>query len=494
MGAVRVGWALLCCVGLSLGCGQEHEIPAAEAEAALESFRAGLAAPDARLRLDTVRALGLTGSQELQALLRQAMKDPDPAVRYSAALLLLQGGQDDAKAALVQAMTAPDPALRRAAARELIAPATPEALRVEFMLLGLRSDDPQVVRRALEAGVVPLARRGSLDRALMAELVRLVKVSSPEVAAQALQILQSRGRSDLVRAMAAEAREGELAQRRRALRVLVELADPSTKALLEELRGKEQGSLGQDALLGLVALGEISSLEPVRELLKGADEETSLRALRALRHHPAPEVPLLLRSYREDSRLAVRLQVYRSLEEHPRASGKDFKRGLVDEDPRVGAAAMRALLKADPEAVPGVIQELLGQPHHAGAAARSLVSSLSVLRRDGPPHALASLRGTLQKLEPLLRQQLTSEDPSVRSVAAEVLFAREAPMELYREIEPPTVELTYALLRQMAMQPGEEPLEHDGWMEEILRDPGALRSARVMAAAALWRAYLEEGS
>jgi HEAT repeat protein len=441
-----------------------------------------------------VRAIGLTGSQELQALLRRAMGDPDPAVRYSAALLLLQAGQDDAKAALVQAMTSEEPRLRRAAARELIAPATPEALRVEFMTLGLRSHDPEVVRRAIEAGVLPLVQRGSVDRALMAELVRLLGNSSPQVAALALKILQSRGRSDLVRATIEEARAGELAQRRHALRVLVELAEPSARSLFQELRAREAGSLGEDALLGLVALGEVSSLDPVRGLLTGADEDTSLRVLRALRRNPSPEVPRLLRSYREDSRVAVRAQVYRSLAVHPHASGDDFKRGLVDEDPGVGAVAMRGLIQADPQALTLVLGALFAHPDHAGPAARALVSSLAVLRRDGPPSALASLRGTLQKLEPLLRRHLTHEDPSVRSVAAEVLFAREEPMSLYKEIEPPTVELTYALLRQMAMEPGQSPLEHDDWLAQLLGDRGQLRSARVMAAAALWRAYLAEGS
>lgn len=485
----RALWVWLCLAALGSACGGRHEIPAAEAGLALGRFEEGLQAPDPRLRLETVLAMELTGSQELKPRLQGALADPEVAVQAGAALALLRRGDDDVKPRLVGMLTGQDPALRRAVARALISPQTPAPLRAEFVILGLRSADPEVVERALRYG----GDSAASARDLTAELLRLLGSGSPQVAASALRVLVARGRSDLLEEALARAKGGELKERRRALQILIELPSPEAAPLFAALAEGPPGGLREDGLLGVTALGALASPEALREVLKGADEETTLRALRAASRHPAEEIPRLLRSYREDSRLAVRLEVYRGLARHPRAQASDFRRGLTDEDPQVGAEAMEGLLRAAPEEAGGLLAELL-QTGQGPLAARALVSALEALRRDGEEAALERLRAHLAQMAPLLRALLTHAEPEVRGAAAEVLFEGPSPVALYQALDAPAQEVTYALLRRLAARPDEAPLAHEDWLVAILRDPEALLGLRVMAAAALWRAYLADAA
>jgi HEAT repeat protein len=87
---------------------------------------------------------------------------------------------------------------------------------------------------------------------------------------------------------------------------LTEVGEPTLKPALDELVQGPEGKLRQDAALGLASLGELGRLDEVRTLLKGADEETTTRALRHLAANPSRDIYLLLKTSREDSRPGVR--------------------------------------------------------------------------------------------------------------------------------------------------------------------------------------------
>jgi HEAT repeat protein len=474
---------------LCAACGEPHEIPTEDAARVKALFLEGLGSSEPAVRLETVRALGLTGSVELRELLRVASKDPDVAVRHSAAALLFaQTGE--CKPMLVAALTGEDERLRRAAARELIRPDMDPARLQEFVTLALRSRDPVVLERAVRVGVLPRVQgQGQLDREAMTLLLRLVEEGDVVTAGVALQTLKRAGRDDLVADLLQQARKGpSVEERRRAIQVLTEVGEPTLKPALDELVQGPEGKLRQDAALGLASLGELGRLDEVRTLLKGADEETTTRALRHLAANPSRDIYLLLKTSREDSRPGVRAASYAALARHPEAKPADFRRGLTDPDPSVPPVALRALLTSRPGALAETLSALMKDPNEVERGAVGLLSALDSLKRDQEAEHLKALRGQLLRLTPDLVLLLKSPSSPVRAAAAELLFERPDPLGFFEGIESRSPEIVYAVVDRLAQEPNQDPLGPRGWLVEQQGHPLVL--VRILSGAALWRAYL----
>ncbi len=489
-----VVWCLLvCALALVAGCSDPTQLPDAEAQRIARVFEQGLKAPEPVLRADTVRVVGMAASPKMLPLLQMAVKDKHPVVRASAAVHLFPYQPDTTRDFFQQVFAGDEKEVAGLIAREAFSANTIGSLEDSMVGFALRSPTPEVRRRALEFGLIKrmelIKDKARLDRELLPLLSNAVDDELPQLAGKALRAMLDHGRRDRLEEIVHEAkRGGALGDRRRAIRILTYTRDEGLKDELESVVASNEGSLKVDAEVALVAIGQARDLSTLRDALAGADEQTTLAILYALGHAPERDALRIIRPYRADSRVAVRLAAYKALANHPSADVVDFKRGLTDKDAEVAIAAVRGMVTSNPTAMSGSLREVLKNPRNAGRGLQVLISAAHRMEIDGDTDLLARLETQLKNLDEEILALVASEDPTARAAAAGLLFRREDPLAFYNTIEDPSVEATYALLESLARSPNPEaPLAN---LELFARYNNAeLLSLRIISALGTWRAY-----
>lgn len=498
MNAPRARWRrlglLAAFVMLWGACGDSGRISVAEINRIESVYLEGLSSSSVTMRADTVRAIGLTDSEQWAPMFQKALADKSPMVRGAAAVQLMRMGSEKAQGQIVSVLTGGDERAATVIAHEVFSTRSAKAAPADLLSVALRSDVVEVRRRAMRFGLLrPLGLlKGGDKRAASALLARLANLSEdpdPRVAGTALAALVRADRTDLLKEMVRDAGNADdIDDRRRAIRVLAVARLPKTRRALKGMSEAGPDELRREALIALMAQGREVDLDPVRKMLSGADEDTTIHIITALGFSGLTDALRIMRPYREDSRAAVRMATYESMGRHDGAEAVDFKRGLTDEDAGAAIAAVTGMVRADPNSVALSVRAALKNPARAGRVLQVLISAALHFELDGEMKLLSRLETQLRNVEETLKPLLQSESEVARAAAAELIFRRPDPMGLYKTLKEPSVEVTYALLDSLARSPGAEaPLAHLAFFESFNDAP--MLSLRIISATGIWNAY-----
>ncbi len=489
MGQGRRSWrwvGALAGLALLVACSAPAELPPEEAERLRGLFQGGLESPDAYVRAETVRAMGLVRSPQLLDLLKQAGSDESRMVRLGSALGVAAVEPEASQSALLDLLSDGDPRLRRVTGEEALALLPPGETRDAVIAAGLKSSEPALRLRVVRYGLGPQLKseEEGKRRDAQAALSRAVEDSDPAVAGAALRLLALEGgQPERLTPILERARARDLG----ALQTLQHARLDASRETLEAVRSGPQGEAAVEAWIGLAALGDEAAVDPLRDALGPASAALKRRILLGLGHGGSAAGLRVMRPLRDDAQEEVRCAVYEALGAHKTAGEDDFLRGLRDPAPAVGVAAALGLVRSNPEALDRTFKIILREEEHRQRAMEVLISALERLRLDGEEALLVKVAAELETLEGELRPLSADKAPDTRSAAAELLFLGGDPMARLRAIPEPTSEVRYAWASALAARPLEGgPLEA---VEPLQQVQGEVQVLEIMAGAGIWSAY-----
>lgn len=472
-------------LALLVACSAPAELPPEEAERLRGLFQGGLESPDAYVRAETVRAMGLVRSPQLLDLLGQAGGDESRMVRLGSALGVAAVEPEASQSALLDLLSDGDPRLRRVTGEEALALLPPGEARDAVIAAGLKSSEPALRLRVVRYGLGPQLKSEEEGRRrdAQAALSRAVEDSDPAVAGAALRLLvQEGGQPERLTPILERARARDLG----ALQTLQHARLDGSREALEAVRSG-QGEAALEAWIGLAALGDEAAVDPLRDALGPASAALKRRILLGLGYGGSAAGLRVMRPLRDDAQEEVRCAVYEGLGFHKKAGEDDFLRGLRDPAPAVGVAAALGLVRSNPEALDRVFKIVLREEEHRQRAMEVLISALERLRLDGEEALLGKVASELEALEGELRPLSADKAPDTRSAAAELLFWGGDPMARLGAIPEPTSEVRYAWASALAARPLEgRALEA---VEPLQQVQGEVQVLEIMAGAGIWSAY-----
>ncbi|MEL6177805.1 MAG: HEAT repeat domain-containing protein [Myxococcota bacterium] len=497
---------LLCAVlmtagALCWGCGNTTGIPSKEAKRIRAQFTQGLANTDPYVRAETVRAMGIIGSPELADLLNKATQDSDPMVKAGATIGLAKVQPKDAQSLLTDIVASASPETSRAVLRTALFHMPLSDARSDILDIALRSQDPYTRRVTMQVGVAAEAVQTHnpkyLKERTLPRLSRLVDHSDPLVAGLALRMIEKLGRDDRVAPLVEDATQGSGDRQLRALYVLTEAALTKYKAHFAKVDTSGGGALAGAVAMGRVSTGDASALDGVRDVLTGASPEITGRALRALSHCESEDAYRMMRTYREDSSPEIRAEAFRQMGNHPAAEGKDFKRGMRDDDLEVVIATLQGIAKGATRYLAPYAERALANSSRQFDMLRALLTAFDQLQTE---HDLRGLKAFFEEFQGSTTQALLTKltehsKPQLRAASAELLFTLSPdPLARYKALEGiPQPEVTWAMLNALAQNPPkDEPLRH----LEVFQNHryNATFAIQTISAAGFWRAYVAASS
>ncbi|HKT82036.1 MAG TPA: HEAT repeat domain-containing protein [Vicinamibacterales bacterium] len=376
---------------------------------------------EARVRRRAALAIGRVGLRDGTPALVSLLTDGDEEVRQMAAFALGLIGDPAARDPLVTALSDPSPMVKSSAA---------EALG----LIGDASSADAVARMARDVfssgGVTEAALAGTTDddRATPAAAFRFALFSLVRLKAYpalASVVIDDSGAPRIHAWPVAFALQRlENPQALPALRVLAADSDPTTRAF---------------AVKGLGALKDRESVAPLVELITTGDRSSAVEAIRALgRIGSRDALPAMLKFLTNPkSDPFLRLEAIAALG----TIGGDgvfdmLLDALVDPNPAVRAAVLRALAQVDPAGFTIVLGSLDADPNFSVRAALATVLGtlpseavaprLRVMLKDTDARVIPSVVTALAKIKApdagqIALERLSSDDVIVRAAAAAAL-------------------------------------------------------------------------
>lgn len=457
---------------------------------------------DPFVRAETLRVLELLADPRLDAFARERVEDASPMVQVAALRALMATGNSEVERLALSSYGRGDAATRLAilhAAMEY----GPESLRKELFDQALRSKSLKLRKLAFEEGTLAEVNRAVRDKdeqklkvELIPRLSTLVDSEDFYIAAASLRKLRELGRKDRAEPLLAKfKREDTSVEERVRLARILRVADVAEAkeafvALAREDDDDDAGELKlpikrveprlvRAATLGAVALGDESFVRPAQEYLKNANEEESIEVLEALARNTSKEATVSIKIAMMDARPTVRHLAIDLYGARADAEAKALINALRLEDQMARRKLANILVARFPD-----------------DWSRDLRLQLKAEERKDI--VLGLLRDVINSekdraiLEPLQPQflEISKEDKVERAATAAYLLLLSAPdNEEYQALlqKQSNVQTRYVFLEHLMRT---RPRESAEIFRRYFYDD--LFALRLMSAAGLWRAFIQE--